>query len=337
MLIPARVWSALLEAGVDVVPSDARHAELRHGDRRARMAIHAPARPLNPSDIVALASRFEPGLLVLSAATRAARAAVDRAGWSWLVSDDRGVRGVLRIADARVEVGTVDAAPLLKQRTRPGRSPWGTLTVVRCLLGQPGVSQKSLASCARVSQPRVSQVLRTLLEQQLVRRVRGGWVVSDVDGIIDWWLERYPGPGGVGTYWYGLDAPSEQARTVVQWLADHASDDEPGVALSGDVAADMIAPWRSPHRVVIYARRGLDLAEVGLIPAGIGESTLEFVVPDDPGIWAGRSSAQSTPLADSLQILWDVYRTGGPDSDEAAGRLRAVLRAGWSAAADRSA
>jgi hypothetical protein len=84
---------------------------------------------------------------------------------------------------------------------------------------------------------------------------------------------------------------------------------------------------------VIYARRGRDLADIGLTPSTEQDATLELTVPRDPGVWpaaAGHNMVNlparaDLPLADPLQILWDVQRAPGPDRDQAAERLLTVL------------
>jgi hypothetical protein len=181
----------------------------------------------------------------------------------------------------------------------------------------------------------VSQTLRQLQRAGLVLRAeadgRTGWVADDWDALLDWWLTTYPGPGGITTYWYGLTSPREQAGAVIAALADG----ERRVAVSGDVAADEIAPWRRPGRAVIYAeirdgKDGPDLTATGLTPSGPAEATLELIVPADPGVWVAPSptGAESTlPLADMLQVFWDVRRAPGADSDQALAALLPKLRA----------
>lgn len=356
MLMP-EAWRALTDAGVDLVPIDARHVELRQGGHRRRMLLKASSRPLNPSDVVALVERHpEPVLLVLPVATAEVRHTAEQAGWSWLVMGPRGVRGVLRLGDKPVEIGEPDVEKSSAAHRRPGRVPWGSLTLVRRLLEQPAATQRVLAALAHVSQPRASQTLGALAEQQLVARHKAGWVVRDFDRLLRLWLDTYPGPGGISTYWYGLDSPRDQAQAVIRLLAkgvsaeaapdreQHAAAAEPSAVLSGDVAADIVAPWRIPGRAVVYARSGADLTEAGLTPAGVQEATLELIVPEDPGVWPSPSphalgsrtesyetepvvgGKSSMPIADPIQILWDVQRAPGSDSGEAAARLWQVLR-----------
>jgi hypothetical protein len=71
----------------------------------------------------------------------------------------------------------------------------------------------------------------------------------------------------------------------------------------------------------------VNLADAGFVPAGDEEATLELTVPRDPGVWpASGQSASGLPLADPLQILWDVLRSPGPDNEEAAQRVWNTLR-----------
>lgn len=343
MLISAIVWESLVGAGVMVVPLGADHVELRHESQRAAVMVLASSRSLNPSDISLLVDRHrEPVLLIVPSATPAAREMAEQAGWSWLVEDGQHVVGLLQIAGHRVRVD-VGASTKAGQggRGKRGPVPWGTLTLVRRLLERSSATQRELAMWASVSQPRVSQVLASLADRRLVKRTASGWQACDFDQLLHWWLAAYPGPDGINTFWYGLDQPREQARAVIRQLQDERAEpparraDEARAVVSGDVAADFMAPWRTPTRAVVYARTGADLTGMGLTPAGEEEATLELVVPRDPGVWPLTPTAQSAsdgsgqagmPLADPLQILWDVRRSPGSDTEEAAARLWRVLR-----------
>jgi hypothetical protein len=341
MILMAMVWQALVGGGLEMVPLDARHVELRSGSRSVRLLLKIYPRPLKPSDVIAAVERHrEPAVVVVPTATPAVQQAIERAGWSWLATGPAGVHGSLRFGDVVVRVGAVEAQHDRAVSGRSGPAPWGSLAVVRCLVEQPAATQKVLARMAQISQPRVSQVLAPLVDRQLVERTGAGWVVRDFDGLVRQWLDAYPGPGGIATYWYGLDTPTGQAQKVLQLLGQSRSPKpgvrtttagvgEPFAVVSGDVAADMVAPWRTPARAVIYARAGADLAEVGMSPVASEGSTLELVVPQDPGVWPHASVSMvggSSPIADPLQILWDVQRSTGPDSAEAVARLWEVLR-----------
>ncbi|MEU2613002.1 hypothetical protein ABZ570_15690 [Micromonospora sp. NPDC007271] len=326
MLISTAAWRALIDAGVLVVPLDADHVELRCGAHRGVLKVVTSPAVLNPSDIAALKSRHRDKiLLAVPSATSAVRTTIEAAGWSWLIDNGRHVTGLLQLAGQPIPIDSREAAAPA-QRARPGRVPWGTLTLVRRLAGQPWPGQQQLAAVAGVSQPRVSQALAALAEQGLVQRTPAGWDVTNIDSVFDWWLRSYPGPGGIRSFWYGLEPPVKQAEAVVDVLT---SSDAGRIAISGDVAADLIAPWRSPRRAVIYAQTGVDLASAGFTPAGDEEATVELIVPKDPGVWPGPTAEEALgrrPLADPLQILWDATRAPGPDADEATQRLRKALR-----------
>ncbi|MER5453797.1 helix-turn-helix domain-containing protein [Micromonospora sp. NPDC002389] len=324
MLISESVWRALTEAGVALVPTGADRAEMRYGKARATLTVIASPTPLTPSAVAASISRHpNPCLVIVPAATVAVRQAIAAAGWSWLVDTGQKVTGVLCLDGERVVLRP--PVETTKRSATRGRVPWGTFTLVRRLIQHPYVTQQELAAIVGISQPRVSQALASLAGRDLVHRTSRGWIVRDVDEAIRWWLSTYPGPGGISTHWFGLEPVVEQARTVVEAFA--ATADATHVVVSGDVAADIIAPWHAPTRAILYAHTGLELAAAGFVPAGEEEATLELIVPRDPGLWPpSGKTPPGIPLVDPLQILWDVKRSPGPDSDEAAQRVWDVLR-----------
>ncbi|MFD0969800.1 helix-turn-helix domain-containing protein [Plantactinospora endophytica] len=320
------------------MPLDAERVELRLAARRSSTRVLARTRPLHPFDFAHLLARqTEPGLLIVPAASSAVRAMLDAAGWSWLVDDGRRVTGVLRIAGHRLDIGVSgnDVQRRFPDRRRRGPVPWGTFTLARRLLQQPYATQQQLANLTGISQPRASQALRGFVEQGLAEHTGAGWRIRDLDRLLGWWLAEYPGPGGLSTYWYSLDPALVQARAMLEQVdtVTRMTDalDQPTAVLSGDVAADFIAPWRAPNRAVVYARIGVDPAEAGFVPASEEDATLEFVVPRDPGVWPLGVPVTSQrdaplPLADPLQIVWDVHRAPGADAEEAAVRLWRELR-----------
>lgn len=389
-LIGSAVWQALHAAGLQVLPvaadlvdiltqqladttGDATHAgntkpadPPRNGNsaEKVRLRVLARGYPVSASDLREMAKGFRspaPALVVVPTATPAARAAAVRLGWSLIATNPRSLQGpqgqVLLPSGRSVPVGASDQGSVADgAAAKPGRVPWGTLTVLRRLAGGAEGTQSQLAELAGVTQARVSQALKELSRAGLVSSWHGQptrYAAKDWDRVVRHWLAAYPGPGGISTYWYGLDDRAEQARAVVALLreqpvghpvpqaardVDAAADSgplDPAAVVSGDVAADQVAPWRRPQRAVIYAHRGADLAEVGLTPATEQDATLELIVPRDRGVWPVPASQHvwawpgtpELPLADPLQILWDVRRAPGPDRDQAAERLLAALRA----------
>jgi hypothetical protein len=334
------VWRALVDEGVEMTALDAEHVELTWHGRTARMLVRTSSRALKPSQVERLVGRHaEPGLLVMPGASDEVGEVVARACWSCLVADASGVRGVLRFGGIDVAVGERETGESAAGRGLPGRTPWGSFTVMRRLVDRPFSTQRGLADSVGMSQPRVSQILKSLAGKGVVERVDGAWMLRDFDELLDLWLAGYPGPEGVSTYWFGLDPPVAQAAAVMQQLhRSHQTKlegNEPFAVVSGDVAADMIAPWRNPVRAVIYAHAGADLTEAGLSPVGADEATLELVVPYDSGVWphpGSRDAGRTMPVADPLQIMWDLGRSPGSDRDEAVATFRESLRTRSSAA-----
>lgn len=357
MLMPAAAWRTLLDAGVDVTATSADTADLVVRDREGHVVHrveakiwHSP-RPVPPSAVrrAATGSTGDRVLLIVPHATPAARAAAAEAGWSLIALNamrPHGPDGSIRLPNGDVVSLGREQEQVTASSPRRGRRPWGAAAVARQLLEQPVARQGNLATRARITQARASQVLRELGERGLVTR-RGAagavvFAVEDWDALLEHWLSTYPGPGGLSSYWYGLQELEEQATEAGVVLRassarrvavdGQAFDDRP-VVLSGDLAADVLAPWRRPQRVVLYAPTGADLGEAGLQAAEPDEATLELVVPRDHTVWRVEDlgdppvhPASRLPLADPLQVLWDVRRAPGPDADQAATRLTDALR-----------
>jgi hypothetical protein len=135
-----------------------------------------------------------------------------------------------------------------------------------------------LAAECGVSQVTVSNGLRTL--DNAVVRNEGGCRAPRLETLWDRFLTEYPGPQGISSYWLSLEDIVRQAQKVRDAAA------ELDVIVSGDPAADLLAPWRVARRGVVYARTGLDLARLGFSETTRENATLEYVVPADPTIWS---------------------------------------------------
>lgn len=315
-------WDArLIEAGVEITPVDARHLRLRHNGEELIVRLVRTTRKLHPSDVPKPPEH--PSLLVAQSASVAAAEKARAAGWS-LATEDGPTS--IRFSDRHVLNLSGSTRPPQPPPARPGRTPWATMAVVRRLLLNAPAPQTRLATAVGVTQARVSQIFEPLKNERLVRRTRQGWEPAEWDALCDWWLTHYPGPGGISMWWSGLDSPTAQAATAVRVLNQGTP------VVSGDVAADLIAPWRRPTQAVVYVRRGASLAETNLshLPSDEG-ATLAVIVPEDDSVWPTELTYhnwQGTQLApaDGLQVLYDLHRSPGPDASEAASRWRAHLR-----------
>lgn len=245
--------------------------------------------------------------------------AAARTGWS-VVTDDGTLRLRLRL---RLRLGDRNLhrdKPSSDNRTRssrPGPTPWATFTLVRRLLASASATQVELAQRTGVTQSRVSPALSRMASEALVEHTPSGWQPTDFDALLEWWLANYPGPGGVTSYWYSPDDPATQARRSLEVLSAPA-------VVSGDPAAVALAPWRRPSTCTLYVHAGVSLAPARFVLVSSAvEATLTLCAPKDPGIWLPRTwIAASLPLADPVQVVYDVVNGTGTDREEAAAHLR---------------
>lgn len=246
--------------------------------------------------------------------------ALRSAGWSWV---DASGQASLRGPGLLIER---EATPSASPVTSPRRQAPATFAVMRLLIvsGEP-LTQRAIAVAASATQPLVSRVLRDLANDGLVERTGDGWAATDRRAVLARFMDGYPGPGGLEIGWYGLDSPSEQVAAVVAAVPRRC-------AVSGDVAADLIAPWRVPSVGLVYTDPAVDPAVAGLVPTEVTEAaTLVQRIPADWSVFdphmAGRSLfGQPVDVAHPTQVVLDLLAAGGEDRAEAAERvLKKVL------------
>jgi len=310
------MWITTLEEnGIAVRPVDSKHVRLTNDDDSAVFFVLIVPRVARTHDVKPTPERH--ALLVASSITNEALERAWAAGWS-VVTDDG--TGRLRLAQRTLRFDAAGRTQAPKRlRGRPGRS---VFSVVRALFAlKEGSRQEEIAEFAHVGQAAVSKALNRLAERDLVTRGQDGWEVTDRAGAVTWWLAHYPGPGGVQTHWFGVDPINEQAYRTYEALGRERADP----VVSGDAAADLVAPWRTPRRATLYARRGTDLSAIGLTPSDASASTLALVLPDDPGVWPISKSPVLIEMrghggvarANAFQVLYDLSRSPGPDAGEA--------------------
>src|SRR5665647_919590 len=288
MLIP-QVWVDLAEHDLAVTLPDAHHVILTGPSGERKFLLRILTRPPGPAQVAKAASDASgaqlPGLLIAPKASPAAQHAALRAGVSLLLAPDsigQLTRGhLITPTGGLLTLHETTATPV-----RRGRRPWATIAIATYLLEGNASTQDALAGRAGVSQARTSQVLHAL--QRWVQRTDRGWTATDTAGLTRWLAEQRP-PGRTATTWLGLNDPAPTATRVAAWLsARHV-----GYAISGDVAADLLAPWARPARGLVYVEQALDLTPLGLTPAPPDAATLELVGPDDPFVPRATVSAQT--------------------------------------------
>lgn len=288
-------------------------------------------------DRLALLSRDDVPLLVV--ADRMSEESVDRlraGSYSWLsrkplasglAGELRTARTVYAVKDRQIR----DERPPTPGRGRPARAA-GRLAQALFYLGE--ATQKDLVDETGLSQARISQLLSQWPQGSGITRAGGRparWRVEDPDRLMSAWLALYVPEERIMSYWYGLESPREQARAALAALKDRGR-------VSGGLAADVLAPWTLPQKVLIYTDEGRDLSAAGLVPSPQQAATLELVATRDPTVipslradsfLAAATRTATLPLADPLVVLSDLTRSDDLDADQAAQRLQARLVDIW--------
>jgi hypothetical protein len=133
---------------------------------------------------------------------------------------------------------------------------------IRWMIAHGAVEEWSASAIteAAISSPRVTQLMRSLESLGLAERVRWGRWRLDRDALLQRFLDEYEGPLGEEVHWYTLDPVSEIALEM-------ATRHGPTIAISADVGPDLVAPWRVPTDLIVYATEPVDLAALGLVRA----------------------------------------------------------------------
>lgn len=255
------------------------------------------------------------------------------------IVESGGKRAVDAIARAQRENGdlivldpptvVLDGEILLKalpsdeksRRKSTGKPPWGRWAIMRVLvLASEPMDQPELARATKLTQQAVSQSLKNL--QDHVKHTHDGYAVTDKTKLLELWLEEYPGPQGVSFYWYALDGPRDQAAKAERLARE--MDAQP--LISGDIAADDIAPWRLPSTASFYLRDSVDLFPAEFSPSDISEATLVTTIPADQTLWpVANWCTPNARLADPLIVLNDLINGVGPDAIDAANHLKEIV------------
>ncbi len=237
--------------------------------------------------------------------------------WSWV---DAAGNADVRAPGLRVQRRVSSSPPKVESETLPSGS--GSWAIIRSAILSGSVqSVTATAAEAGVSQPRASQVLARLTAAgYLERESRSKWRV-DRERLADAFLEQYGGPGGSTSWFYSLDPPMVVAQKALESGAARSGE----LAISGDVAADQLSPWRTPTQVTLYvtapgAVRGLEVVAA----QGPEDANVEVIIPDDTSMFEAGDVGQ-LPLAHPTQVIWDLKRHGGADRNEAAERVRSWL------------
>ncbi len=128
--------------------------------------------------------------------------------------------------------------------TRARRWGAGKAAVVRHLYATTNPAlQVYLAAAAGVSQPAVSQYLSSLRENGDVTFEDPGWMANRTQLPASYW-HSYASRFASESHWYRIGAVTVQVDDLVER--------QPELIVSGDVAADAVAPWKVPAVAIVY-------------------------------------------------------------------------------------
>ena len=288
----------------------------------ARFVIQVKSRSPYPGEVGSLAVMHDrlksigTPLLLAPYISESAGKALSDADWSW--TDGQG-NADIRARGIRIQRRVSNIPPKRNKPALPSGA--GSWAIMRSLIAD-GFAEgaTAIARQSGVSQPRASQVLSRLTAAgYLEREGRSRWTANR-PALLDAFLAQYAGPGGSTSWFYSLDPPVEVAEKAIVSKPPHSQ-----VAVSGDVAADHLAPWRTPTQVTLYIDQPVATDSLeGVTARGPEDGNIEVIVPNDTSVFDDSRNSE-LPLAHPTQVIWDLTRHGGADREEAADRVRAWL------------
>lgn len=203
----------------------------------------------------------------------------------------------------------------------------GTAAIVRLLVAvDRPLTQVAIAEAVGVTQPRASQVVRSLADVGAVSASAAGYRGRRAR-LLDLYARRSrPHLVEPEVFWFSLRPMVEQTRAIARAAKAVGS----AIAVSADLGPDLLVPWRHPTFTIVYSSRPLHLDTAGFVPAeGIVDASVVMRHTDDPTLlepspgWA--TSVDGIPLTDPVQQWRDLLDLGGEDRKEAADRLRRAI------------
>lgn len=194
---------------------------------------------------------------------------------------------------------------------------WGAgkaAAVRRLYEAREPVTQIELAGVARVSQPAVSQYLASLRASGDAVFENPRWLPVR-ERLPFTYRSCYSSRFADQALWYRIDDVSSQVADLVE--------QERGIVVSGDVAADRVRPWRVPSVAVLYGEIDEKVMDgLGFVPADslVAASIVVRPVPD--GHFREQAHrVDEVLLAPWLHLVADLLGLGGDDRADAAARF----------------
>lgn len=262
------VPAQFIEAGVSVVTGDAHSITYRLGGRAVTADLLRISRISSAAAVLRRANR-QPGHRVLVACDFISNSARSALLTHTDVDLSVGSTGELVLSGKTLKPPATPP-PAAAHRSRRRRAAERV-----CLLTREHLRQVDVAAAVAVTQQAVSKMTekeplpKTPMTEAARRELltKLSLVLAD-DGLVE-------------TYWYGIDPVVEQVRSSIRLGAELSVQ----ILAGGEVAADVLQPWRVPTRGLVYAEELVDLSVLNLVEATAEEATLTLRVPADPTVW----------------------------------------------------
>jgi hypothetical protein len=185
-------------------------------------------------------------------------------------------------------------------------------------------TQDELTAQTQVSRALVSQVLKQLVSERLVKQLNQGnrkvaarYQLINFDRLLDLWVSEDKWLKRVKIYQFSVlgNDPDVSARKLQECIGAE------NLAFTQWIAAWQRHPYTTPVTVSAYLKKPELLSAAPGRPVQSG-GNVWLIVPKDEGVWQNSQEAKGLPLVSDIQIYLDLLQVGlrGPD---AADELRA--------------
>lgn len=204
-----------------------------------------------------------------------------------------------------------------------GTRRWGvgTAAVARHLYAATRpITQVELAALAGVSQPAVSKVLSRLADESAAIDAAPGWLPVRAQLAVQY-ATHCTARVHIESVWYRIDAPGQQADDVLLR--------RPAALLSGDIAAERVAPWNLPTSSIVYDEISpSEMDSMGFVPADSRPQATLILRPLPDRRLADEAADRIVPRLHLVADLVDLDRVGSSDRREQIERLHDLRRSG---------
>ena len=155
--------------------------------------------------------------------------------------------------------------------------------------------------------------------QRTVKVDADNWSLRGQLRLVEWLVANYPRPNLTST-WLTL----EPVVALAEQLGRAWEQSSLVAAVSGEVAADALAPYENPTRLLVYSASQIDLSADGLRPSPPSASNVQLAKPDDPFVLRQpRLTNAGYRVIDPWRIVVDLTQAG---SEQAAAALTEALQ-----------